>query len=173
MENGKIDYLYDFKKDFIVVDEYDQLIFEKVYLLKDNDKWESINKLMEHEYLLEWVKFLKKNNIINKEKNKQTDLTVVNDINKYDICEVFDIKLDGLMRENSIRELYDICFIYNKFKNRLKIYNLKRLENFFNNMNYDPIDYFNYLWYSQNDQMINYGLFKKLFIDMIEDLSKQ
>ena len=39
-------------------------------------------------------------------------------------------------------------------------------------MNYDPIGYFNYVWYSQNDQMINYELFKKLFIDMLEDLSK-
>ena len=63
---GNIDFLYGFKKDFISVDEYDNEIFEKVYMIKsinsnfiDKEKWEKIDLLMNNEYKMKWINFKK------------------------------------------------------------------------------------------------------------------
>ncbi len=46
------------RNDFICTDEYDQEIFEKVYLLKDETFWSKINDFMTKEYLKKWRTFI-------------------------------------------------------------------------------------------------------------------
>lgn len=48
------------KKDFICTDEYDQEIFEKIYLLKNDSSWHKINDFMTKEYLGKWRNFISK-----------------------------------------------------------------------------------------------------------------
>lgn len=60
MIDGKTDFLKDMRKDFLL-DEYKEEIFNQVYKLRNNKNWSDINKLMENEFLLNWVDFLNEN----------------------------------------------------------------------------------------------------------------
>lgn len=64
MQYGSIEFLYGFKKDFICVDEYDDEIFNKVYMLKHLPikQWLNIDLLMNNEYKMKWVKFKREKN---------------------------------------------------------------------------------------------------------------
>lgn len=46
-------------KDFLVTDEYNKEIFEKVLLMKNLPHWKEIDKFMTKEYLSDWVNFKK------------------------------------------------------------------------------------------------------------------
>lgn len=58
MIDGKTDFLKNMRKDFLL-DEYKEEIFKQVYKLRNNKNWSDINKLMENEFLLNWLDFLK------------------------------------------------------------------------------------------------------------------
>lgn len=49
-----IEWLYQFKHDFISTDEYDELIVEKASLLKESSNWEKIDLLMKSTFPLLW-----------------------------------------------------------------------------------------------------------------------
>lgn len=52
-------YLKGFRDDFICTDEYNDIFFQKVFLLRNLKHWPSIDKLMQREFMFEWQNFLK------------------------------------------------------------------------------------------------------------------
>lgn len=45
------------RNDFIGVDEYNEEIFQKVFSMKSLPQWDNIDKFMEREYKLLWIRF--------------------------------------------------------------------------------------------------------------------
>lgn len=45
------------RKNFIVVDQYDNEIFEKVAMLATRSNWQDVDQFMCKEYLMKWVRF--------------------------------------------------------------------------------------------------------------------
>ena len=56
--NKKFDFLKGFRKDFLVVDIYDNEFFNKVYEMKDLSFFNDISNLMGEEYTIKWLLFL-------------------------------------------------------------------------------------------------------------------
>ena len=54
----KFDFLKGFKDDFIVVNDYNSLFFNKVYEFKNSNIWNDVNNLMKEEYMLDWINFV-------------------------------------------------------------------------------------------------------------------
>lgn len=54
-------YLKGFRDDFICTDEYNDIFFQKVFLLRNLKHWADINSLMEREFMFEWQNFLERN----------------------------------------------------------------------------------------------------------------
>lgn len=52
--------------DFICNPKYDDEIFSKVILLKNNKNWENINKFMLKEYKVKWLNYISKTMEVNK-----------------------------------------------------------------------------------------------------------
>lgn len=52
-------YLKGFRDDFICTDEYNNIFFQKVILLRNLKHWPSIDELMQREFMFEWQNFLK------------------------------------------------------------------------------------------------------------------
>ncbi|WP_300736038.1 hypothetical protein [uncultured Dubosiella sp.] len=65
LSEGKFAELQGMRKDFICTDEYDNEIFEKVCLLKDQSNWQEIDDFMEKEYMLKWLNYKKKRGVVN------------------------------------------------------------------------------------------------------------
>lgn len=59
LEQGKFGSIQGMNKDFIGNSKYDNEIFNKVLLLKNNSNWENINKFMINEYGIKWIRFIK------------------------------------------------------------------------------------------------------------------
>jgi len=55
--------LQGMRKDFIGVEEYDNLIFDKVSKLKKMSYWNEVDAFMEKEYLMKWVNYRKRNDL--------------------------------------------------------------------------------------------------------------
>lgn len=52
-------YLKGFRDDFICTDEYNDIFFQKVILLRNLKHWHNIDELMQREFMFEWQNFLK------------------------------------------------------------------------------------------------------------------
>lgn len=67
MASGHIRFLRGFKRDFIDTDEYDDVFFEKAYMLRELDNWGEINYLMRNEFRQKWVDFIDTKEVNTKE----------------------------------------------------------------------------------------------------------
>lgn len=52
-------YLKGFRDDFICTDEYNDIFFQKVILLRNLKHWHNIDALMQREFMFEWQNFLR------------------------------------------------------------------------------------------------------------------
>ena len=66
LQAGRFAELQGMNKDFIVVDKYDDEIFSKIILLKDNDNWVNINDFLSKEYGKRWILWINGEKSINK-----------------------------------------------------------------------------------------------------------
>lgn len=57
MESDSLRFIKGFYNDWICTDEYNNIFFSKVILLRDKPNWNEINKLMKYEFLWDWDKF--------------------------------------------------------------------------------------------------------------------
>ena len=71
LETGKTEYLRGMRRDFFDTDEYNQLFFSKVVLLKKNENWKRINELMKNEFYKKWTDFLRENDERNHNKKME------------------------------------------------------------------------------------------------------
>lgn len=55
-------YLKGFRDDFICTDEYNDIFFQKVILLRNLEHWSDINELMKREFMFDWDNFLERSN---------------------------------------------------------------------------------------------------------------
>lgn len=64
LESGEypFSHIEGMRDDLIVVGDYTDEIFNKVYLLRDNSNWDNINRFMGDEYYGKWLRFLKGKN---------------------------------------------------------------------------------------------------------------
>ena len=59
---GKYALVQDMRDGFIVTDEYDSEIFEKVCSMRVLQNWDQINQFMHREYKMAWINYLEKEN---------------------------------------------------------------------------------------------------------------
>ncbi|MDE6660298.1 MAG: hypothetical protein K2J93_00555 [Anaeroplasmataceae bacterium] len=59
MDHGQFGYAQGTNRDFIANQDYNEIIFSKVLLLKNNKNWPEIKDFMNKEFKMDWVKFLK------------------------------------------------------------------------------------------------------------------
>ena len=59
-DKNNLGYLKGFRDDFICTDEYNDIFFQKVILLRNLKHWHNIDELMQREFMFEWQNFLKK-----------------------------------------------------------------------------------------------------------------
>ena len=45
------------RKDFICTDQYDDEIFQKIYMLRDHPRWKEIDQFIEKEYMMKWLRW--------------------------------------------------------------------------------------------------------------------
>jgi hypothetical protein len=57
LEDGDFSNLQGMNKDYICNDEYDEFIFQQVSRLKGKKNWANIDKFMEKEYLMKWIRY--------------------------------------------------------------------------------------------------------------------
>ena len=57
LEEGNFSVAQGMNKDFICNSKYDAEVFDKVYSMKTLENWNDINKFMEREYKMKWVKY--------------------------------------------------------------------------------------------------------------------
>lgn len=60
LEMGDFSNLQGMNKDYISNDAYTDTIFQKVGLLRESNLWPSIDRFLEKEYLMKWVRYRKK-----------------------------------------------------------------------------------------------------------------
>lgn len=60
LEQGLFTIASGMNNDYICNETYDNEIFNKVFQLKDNPNWDDIDKFMEKEYLMKWIRFKRK-----------------------------------------------------------------------------------------------------------------
>lgn len=130
MESNKdIRWLKGFRNDFICTDIYNIDFFEHVYMLRQKEHWEDINRLMKLEFMWDWDRYVEdkegKKNIVygkqsispigNKSDNSESDA------NKLILSKTseFSISLD-------IKVLLDIMEIYNKNQLRESVIEILR-----------------------------------------------
>ena len=107
--------------------------------------------------------------ISHRNKENLYDKVKIDGITTYSIDNLFSMKLSALSGRTKIRDLYDICFIYNNFKDKLSNTNIILLDN---NLSQKPADYFEYLIKTQgDDEFIDNEKFEDSYLKMICDLS--
>ena len=57
--DGNTRYLRGFRNDFLCTDEYNDIFFDKVYMLKSLEHWDNIDELMRKEFMFEWLNYIK------------------------------------------------------------------------------------------------------------------
>lgn len=57
LEQGLFTIARGMNNDYICNETYDNEIFNKVIQLKENSNWDDIDKFMEKEYLMKWIRF--------------------------------------------------------------------------------------------------------------------
>jgi hypothetical protein len=63
VDGGKFAVAQGMNKDFICNENYDGEVFDKVLMLRNNQNWNEIDRFMEREYRLKWLKYRKGNRI--------------------------------------------------------------------------------------------------------------
>lgn len=95
----------------------------------------------------------------------KSNIVKINGILTYDINTLFAMKLSAGLNRSKIRDLYDICFIYNNYKNQINDANILILENF---LNEKGKDYFEYLIKEQgSDEIIDIEKFEDNYLKML------
>ena len=57
LDEGKFTVAQGMREDFICNEEYTQLVFAKVTMLRDRPNWNEIDKFMRKEYRLDWLNY--------------------------------------------------------------------------------------------------------------------
>ena len=169
----KFDFLKGFKDDFIVVDDYNSMFFDKVYELRNLDMWDEVNFLMKEEFMIEWLDYIdqKEGNNSLQVNMKETYTTNMTDTSVAGINKLFVAKIIAGLQNSSIRDYYDICFIYNKYKEKLDGEYLALLANV---LNQKGETYFKYLARDQGVKTaIDIVEFEKLYKNMLNDFYKE
>ena len=60
LKDGNFAVAQGMKNDYICNDKYDNIVMEKVMLLRDADNWDQIDQFMTREYKNKWVSFIRK-----------------------------------------------------------------------------------------------------------------
>lgn len=91
----------------------------------------------------------------------------VNGILVYDIKEIMAMKINAFTNRDKIRDLYDVVFIYTRYKNALSSDIIMSLRNI---VAYKGIEQFDYLMKDQKDDLINNNKLAENFLNMYYDL---
>ncbi len=101
-------------------------------------------------------------------KDKRTCLCGwVNGILVYGIKEIMAMKINAFTNRDKIRDLYDVVFIYTRYKNALSPDIIMSLRNI---VAYKGIEQFDYLIKDQKDDLINNNKLAENFLTMYYDL---
>lgn len=63
LDEGNFAQAKGMRDDYICTDEYDDEIFNKVILLKNNSNWQDIDNFMGKEYMMKWLNFKREKGI--------------------------------------------------------------------------------------------------------------
>jgi len=95
------------------------------------------------------------------------DIVVINDILTYTIGRLGQQKAFAYVGRDQIRDLYDICFIYNHYKELLPEYVIDEMANAFEHKGFD---HFDYIVNDQKDELIDPIKLGNDFLQMYSDL---
>lgn len=102
------------------------------------------------------------NDILNKKIN------TINGIKVYSIDKLFGLKITALAGRDKIRDIFDICFIYNNYRDKINSDDIEKLQEALENK--DNENYIDYLIKTQKDSLINEEILKESFIKMYLDI---
>ena len=91
----------------------------------------------------------------------------INGISVYTIDSIMIFKLNAYNKRDKIRDLYDITFIYNNYKNQLNAMIINQLRDV---IAFDGFSKFDYLVHNQEDNLINIDELTENFLKMYYDL---
>lgn len=93
--------------------------------------------------------------------------TFINGIHVYNIDSLFRMKLGAFQGRDKIRDLFDITYVYNKYKGSLSSLSIEMLVNA---LSVKGLDQFDYLMKTQYDPLIDYNSLAEGFLNMYYDL---
>ncbi len=54
---GDFSNLQGMRSDFICTDQYDDELFQKIYMLRNHPQWSEIDRFIEKEYMMKWLRW--------------------------------------------------------------------------------------------------------------------
>ena len=164
IEQGNFGIVEGMNKDYISNSKYDNLIFEKVYLLKDEPNFTQINDFMLKEYRMKWVNFCKISNI-NRLINNNNNDDIINSTS-VDLHCINKITYNNLLKFQNkaiLVNLYNIIFL---IKNHWEKLSDTTKDNIKDSFSHKGIDYFEMLLETQSDELIDKEKLQNDFIDI-------
>lgn len=140
------------------------MIFEKVYLLKDEPNFTQINDFMLKEYRMKWVNFCKISNI-NRLINNNNNDDIINSTS-IDLHCINKITYNNLLKfQNKVIlvNLYNIIFLIKNYWEKLSDATKDNIKDSFS---HKGIDYFEMLLETQSDELIDKEKLQNDFIDI-------
>ena len=175
LQAGDFSNLQGMRHDYICTDIYDAAIFAAVWKFRSSAHWPSIDRFMEKEYRMKWVRFRKE-----KEQNghgtsasyRSRNIPAhthhrVDGIEGYNIDRICQLKTGAYQGRDKIRDLYDICFICDQHFDSLSDSAKEQLKAA---LTYKGFDYFDYVTSTQEDSLIDKNALAELYLKMFEKL---
>lgn len=95
------------------------------------------------------------------------DFSEKDGIKIYNIDKLFGMKLNAYNSRDKLRDLYDIIFIFNNYRNQLSEFAIDQLKD---SLAYKGLEQFDYLIKTQDDDLINKDRLANDFLEMFDSL---
>lgn len=95
------------------------------------------------------------------------EITTKNGIVTYIPDVLTDMKIEAYLGRDAIRDLYDLCYLYNNYKGEILDRTFSRIERA---LSVKGLEQFDYLIHTQQDELINNDQLMQNFLTMYDDL---
>lgn len=98
---------------------------------------------------------------------KESNTIVINEIKTYYIDKLANLELDSFNRNSTVKDAYDIAFIYNEYKEKLSY---ETIQNMKDCVLYKGLEYLDFLIENKTDELINKEEAEKYYLKMYYDM---
>ncbi|WP_454961711.1 nucleotidyl transferase AbiEii/AbiGii toxin family protein [Eggerthia catenaformis] len=178
LEDGDFSNAQGMNNDYICNEKYDNEVFSKVIMLKENQNWKEINHFMKKEYKMKWILFRRNHYSENnkplkietsfRRKHIASEETFrINGIRVYNINTLCIMKSAAYQMRDKIRDLFDLSFIINNYYNDLDKSTILNVQQA---LAYKGLEQFDYLAETQQDELINKDDLADSFMNALDKL---